>query len=122
MGTTVTRDATRVTRELWNATQTRSEGATVDALDFPLPHYGYWVGGQSWTLVKAADRVTPDDIAGFVSAHPSARYFGVWVEDDRAYFDVVDLIYREETARETARERHELAVFNISTRETEYTS
>jgi hypothetical protein len=119
MGFTVTRDATRVTRELWAAISSGSEGTTVDANGGELPKYGYLVGGRSWTLVRAAHRITPDDVAGFVSRNSDSRYFGMWVEAGRVYLDAVDLIYRESEAFETARERCELAVFNARTAQCE---
>lgn len=119
MGATLVRDNTRVTRELWAAISGGQDGATVDALGGELPHYGYLVGGRSWTLVRAASRVTPDDVAGFVSANEDARYFGMWVDGGRVYLDAVDLIYRESDAKDAARERCELSIFNIRTGECE---
>ena len=119
MSATLTRDNTRTTAALWSAIRTGRDGVTVDALGNDLPRYGYYVGGQSWTFVRAAHAVTPDDVAGYVSAHSATRYFGMWVEGGRVYLDAVDLIYRETDAHETARERRELAVFNISSGECE---
>lgn len=119
MGNTLVRDDTRTTASLWAAIQNGADGATVDALGNELPRYGYYVGGASWTLVRAAHAVTPDDVAGFVSTHPDTRYFGMWVEDGRVYLDAVTLIYRESEAHETARERRELAIYNISAGECE---
>lgn len=119
MGATLTRDDTRTTATLWHAIRNGSAGVTADSLGNELPHYGYWVGGQSWTLVKAIGRVTPDDVAGFVSAHPETRYFGMWVEDGRVYLDAVDLIYSATEAHAVASERRELSIFNISAGECE---
>lgn len=119
MGATLTRDDTRTTAALWAAIRNGAEGATVDALGGELPRYGYWVGGRSWTLVRAAHAVTPDDVAGYVSVHPDARYFGLWVDGGRVYLDAVDLIYRETDAHDVARERRELAVFNIRSGQSE---
>lgn len=122
MAYTTTRDDVRVTRELWAAISSGADGATVDAHGGELPRYGYLVGGRSWTLVRAAHRVTPDDVAGFVSRNSDSRYFGMWVEDGRVYLDCVDLIYRESDAFEAARERRELAVFNVRSQECETVS
>jgi hypothetical protein len=119
MGATLVRDDTRTTAALWAAIRNGAEGVTVDALGNELPRYGYYVGGASWTLVRAAHAITPDDVAGYVSTHSGTRYFGMWVDGGRVYLDAVDLIYRESEAHETARERRELAVFNISTGECE---
>lgn len=119
MGTTLVRDDTRTTASLWAAIQNGSEGVTVDSLGNELPRYGYYVGGQSWTLVRAAHAVTPDDVAGYVSTHSATRYFGMWVDGGRVYIDAVDLIYRESEAHATARERRELAIYNISAGECE---
>ena len=116
---TITRDDTRITRELWAAIQSGQDGATVDALGFELPHYGWYVGGKSWTLVRAAEHITPDDVAGYVSVHPDTRYFGMWVDGGRVYLDSVDLIYREADAHTLGRKRRELSVYNISARECE---
>lgn len=115
MSDTLTRDDTRTTASLWHAIQNQAAGVTVDALGGEMPRYGYWVGGQSWTLVRAAHVITPDDVAGYVSTHSDARYFGMWVDGGRVYLDAVDLIYRASEAHETAYERRELSVFNIST-------
>lgn len=119
MGITLTRDDTRTTASLWRAIQDGADGVTVDSLGNELPKYGYYVGGRSWTLVRAAHAVTPDDVAGYVSTHSDTRYFGMWIEGGRVYLDAVDLIYREADAHATGRERRELAVFNISTGECE---
>lgn len=118
MGTLLTRDATAVTRALWSAIQSGKDGETVDALGRSgLPRYGYYVGGRSWTLVRAASNVTPDDVAGFVSANDDASFYGMWVDGGRVYIDAVDLIYSTPEAFRIARERCELSIFNISTGE-----
>lgn len=122
MGTTLTRDPVTATRKLWDAVRTGQDGATVDVLGGEAPRYGYLVGGASWTLVRAASNLTPDDVAGFVSAHPHARYFGMWVDGGRVYLDVVDLVYRESDAFESARERAELSIYNVRTAECEAVS
>lgn len=122
MTNTLVRDDTRTTRQLWAAISSGQAGITVDALDNELPHYGYFVGGRSWTLVRAAALITPDDVAGYVSSNSDARYFGMWVDGGRVYLDAVDLIYRESDAQDAARERCELAVFNVRTGNCEATS
>jgi hypothetical protein len=58
--------------------------------------------------------VTPDDVAGFISTHPETRYFGMWEDGGKIYIDAVDLIYSGSQAAELARERGELAYFDIS--------
>jgi len=114
----VVRDHTAVTRALWTAIQSGKAGATVDALGRSgLPRYGYYVGGHSWTLVRAAHAITPDDVAGFVSANPDAPYYGMWVDGGRVYLDAVDLIYSTPEAFKIARERCELSIFDISSGE-----
>ncbi|OII61199.1 hypothetical protein BJP40_06640 [Streptomyces sp. CC53] len=120
MATNTLTDAPATTAALYRAIRTGSDGATVDSYRQPLPETGYWVGGQSWTLVKAVSRITPDDVAGFVSTHPNARYFGVWVENGRAYLDVVDHVPAERSAYALATARSEMAVFNIATGESEW--
>lgn len=114
---TLTRDDTRTTREIWAAISSGSDGTTVDALDGQLPCYGYWVGGRSWTLVRAASKITPDDVAGFVSSNSDCRYFGMWLDSGRVYLDAVDLIYSATDAREAASDRCELSIFDISSGE-----
>lgn len=116
------RDRVRTTRKLWAAISSGADGVTVDALDGEAPRYGYMVGGGSWTLVRAAALITPDDVAGFVSAHPDARYFGMWVDGGRVYLDVCNLVYREADAFKTAADRSELSIFNVRTAECEAVS
>lgn len=113
---TLVRDNARTTATLWHAIRNGEAGVTADSLGFELPHYGYYVGGQSPTLVMPTGTVTPDDVAGFVSTHPETRYFGMWEDDGKIYVDAVDLIYSGQRAMELARERGELAVFDISDR------
>jgi len=122
VGNTLTRDDTRTTAKLWRAIQEGADGVTVDTLGGEDPRYGYFVGGASWTLVKAVERVTPDDVAGFVSAHGEHRYIGMWVDAGRVYLDAVDLVYREADAFAVGRERRELTIFNVRTRECEAVS
>ncbi|WP_146132525.1 hypothetical protein [Streptomyces solincola] len=120
MNTITVTSATAVTAKLCAAIRNGVDGETVDATGGTLPTHGYWVGGRSWTLVKSASRVTPDDVAGFVSAHPTARYFGVWVENGRAYLDIADHVLSPRDAHAMAVERNEIAVFNIDTGECEH--
>ncbi|MFF8831367.1 hypothetical protein [Streptomyces sp. NPDC015131] len=120
MATNTLVDAPATTAALFQAIRSGSEGVTVDSYGRELPETGYWVGGQSWTLVKAVSRVTPDDVAGFVSTHPEARYFGVWVEKGRAYIDAVDYVEGSRRAFALATVRSEMAVFNIGTGESEW--
>jgi hypothetical protein len=115
---TLTRDNARTTQELWSAIRDGAPGVTVDSWGGELPHYGYYVGGASWTLVRARNTITPDDVAGFVSQHDS-RYLGMWVDGDRVYLDAVDHIYRSTDAHAVATARRELEIYNISTRECE---
>lgn len=117
--TTLTRDDTRITRELWRAIADHADGFTVDALDDELPDHGYFVGGQSFTQIRPVALTTPDDVAGFVSVHPNTRFFGVWEDNGMIYIDAVDHVESDAQAHDLGRARKEIAIYNISTEECE---
>ena len=112
-------DDRRMALELWFAAANECAGFTVDRFNESLPRTGYFVGGQSWTLIRAAELLTPEDVDQYVSTHPNTRYFGMWVDDHKVYVDSVDHISDHDKAHAVASERHELAVFNITTGECE---
>lgn len=116
---TMTRDDQRIARELWWATLNGCVGFTVDTHGESLPREGYFVGGQSYTLVRAANMITPDEITRYVQSHPNTRYFGMWVEDHQVYVDCVDHITDAATAHTLGQEREEIAIYNITTGECE---
>ena len=116
---TTTRDDQRIARELWWATLNGCVGFTVDTHNEPLPRNGYFVGGQSYTLVRAANMITPDEITRYVTSHPETRFFGMWVEGSDVYVDCVDHVTDAETAHQMGQDREEIAIYNIATGECE---
>lgn len=124
MSATATMTATTtgyLTDVLYAAVQARVSGITLDTLGETLPESGYWVGGQSWTLTKSVDNFTRDDVEDYVAAHPASRFFGVWVENGRAYLDITDHVESARAAHQLACQRCEFAVFNISSGQCELT-
>jgi hypothetical protein len=117
--TVVTRDDTRITRDLWSAIANGAPGATVDALGHSLPSTGYFVGGRSYVATIPVASITPDDVAGYVSDHSRTRYFGMWEHDGKIFLDAVDHIVDRDHARQLGRLRREIEIFNIATGECE---
>ncbi|MEU3052263.1 hypothetical protein [Streptomyces griseus] len=121
MTTTTLTGTPAVTAELFGAIRSGSEGVTVGTRSNNLPTDGFWVGGRSWTLVKSVDRITPDDVAAYVTAHASAEFIGMWVERGRVFLDVADHVETAEAAHFIASARNEIAVFNIGSGQCERT-
>lgn len=99
---------------IWWAVEEGQPGTTVDTKDQELPTTGYYVGGESWTLVRAWARITRQDVIDFVAAHPASRYIGMWMNGGRVYLDAVTHTDDQRTARNLGRDRRELSVYNIT--------
>ncbi|MFD8117078.1 hypothetical protein [Streptomyces microflavus] len=121
MTTTTLTGAPAVTAELFGAIRSGKPGATVGVRNNTLPTDGFWVGGRSWTLVKSAERITPDDVAAYVTAHAAAEFIGMWVDGGRVFLDVTDHFETSGAAHSIASARNEIAVFNISSGQSERT-
>lgn len=111
---TITRDDTRITRELWTAIRTGQPGATVSATNTGLPSSGYFVGGESYAQVRHSSKITPDDVAAYVSAHPSVDLFGMWVDGGVVYLDAVTHVPNGFSAASLGRERGEKSIYNVT--------
>ncbi len=107
-------DATAAKITIWWAIEDRLPGTTVDTTGEKLPDHGYFVGGASWTLVRATDMITSEDVAAYLAAHTGARYVGMWTEDGRVYLDAVTHVNDRADAMRLGSDRHELAIYNIT--------
>lgn len=105
----------KATFKLWNAVQGGQDGITVALDGSDLPASGYFVGGASWSLVRARELVTFKNVYDFVQAHPDAAYIGYWLDNGRAYLDVCDHEPSPFVARQLATDRHELSFYDAST-------
>lgn len=112
---TALHDNVAATSQLWNAIRNDADGVTVDVTGSALPTGGFFVGGSAEPLVKGQDHITPDDVAGYVSTHPEARFFGLWREGDQYWLDCTEHYADADAAHSVARQRHEIAVYNITT-------
>ena len=93
------------------------EGGTVrvsDQLD-RLPESGYFVGNGTQGLVCPTEMVSRAIILGaVVHLHTDARFIGWWTDGDRFYLEPSDWVASEVEALALARERGELAIFDIA--------
>lgn len=95
-------------------------GGTVrrTAVGSELPTTGYWVGGVVSPLV-----IDPDDLGGdnvgeietFVN-YITTEFVGWWTDsdDDQLYVDAVTWFESHDDAAKAARERHEIAFWDIA--------
>ena len=100
---------------------TESGGCSVDNLG-QAPVYGFMVGvpeysqkfaGESWVdRAAAAHRF----IAAHVAEWRRGAYFGIWVDaaDATMYLDVSERFYDRETALSAARQRGEIAIWDVA--------
>lgn len=114
-------------RYLWNET-IRHDGATANIYGFS-PADGYMVGGVAETVIHTWDEhAALDQIEHYILnnadqlVHPE-HYVGTWVAHEcgnkqALYIDISERYATEAEALEVAIERHELAVYNLTTHET----
>lgn len=92
------------------------EGGTASMTGEDLPHYGYWVGGSSATLVfRPGYEHLRDLIRAFIRDLPT-EWVGWWTDEEtgRLYVEATDWFEDRATAERVGRERHELAIRDIS--------
>ena len=106
--------------KIWWAIEDHEPGMTISpaTLDDAAPDHGYYVGGASWSMVRAAAMITRDDVRTFIAAHADAPFIGMWTEDGRVFLDAVDHITDRDDAIKLGRERHELAIYDIANGQT----
>lgn len=95
------------------------DGGTVrlSAPGNPLPESGYFVGDGRRGLVCPVGMVCRSVVLGALAhLHPDARYIGWWTDGDRFYIEPSDWVASEVEALSLARERGELAFFDIAGR------
>lgn len=91
------------------------EGGTLDLRGYPLPDNGYFVGGACPPLVfPSAESVDPVTLAGFIIGLCST-YVGWWTDEEtgKVYVDGTDWIGTELVAEAVARDRSEIAFWDI---------
>lgn len=91
------------------------EGGTLDLRGFPLPDNGYFVGGACPPLVfDSADDMTYVALGAFIG-HLRSAYVGWWTDEEtgKVYVDGTDWYGTEHVAATVARERHEIAFWDI---------
>lgn len=107
-----------VARELITMAR-ESDGGTVALHGHSLPTTGYFVGGRIPSLILSEEEVSRRaviyQVIDFVS-RAGTPYVGVWRDSEtgKIYFDAVEWYYDEYSAGKVARERRELAVWDIS--------
>ena len=101
-------------------------GITLSRYGLPvIEAQGYAVGGacKGFSVRAEADFLCSECLATWIQAQPgNIAYFGSWLnpENNRVYFDGVDIIDEYTDAILTAFERGEQAVWNLATNECEY--
>lgn len=80
-----------------------------------LPESGYFVGNGPQGLVCPAGMMSRSIVLGaVVHLHTTARFVGWWTDDDRFYIEPSDWVASEVEALALARERGELAFYDIA--------
>ena len=109
---------------------TDNGGITLSRYGLPvIEAQGYAVGGAcvGFSVSSNPEHIgncyLPDEVARWIQAQPgNIAYFGSWLnpEDNRVYFDGIDIIDEYTDAVLTAFERGEQAIWNLATNECEY--
>jgi hypothetical protein len=77
---------------------------------------GYWVGGR-FSLMMSLDQpreATEAVVKAWIAFLPeNVRHIGVWTNENKVYFDAVDLISNRNNALEVGTRRGELAIWDI---------
>lgn len=80
-----------------------------------LPESGYFVGNGPQGLVCPAGMMSrPIVLGAVVHLHTTARFVGWWTDGDRFYIEPSDWVASEVEALALARERGELAFYDIA--------
>lgn len=80
-----------------------------------LPESGYFVGDGRKGLVCPAGMASRSVVLGaVVHLHAAARFIGWWTDGDRFYIEPSDWVPSEVEALALARERGELAFFDVA--------
>ena len=109
----------------------RASGGITVSIHGDVPHEGFAVAGitdASGTKVESMyDReVTAKDVRSYMSAHadqlkePNA-YMGAWVDAGKTFLDVSQVFSDRSAALDAARQRDEIAVFDLAKFESVYT-
>lgn len=94
-----------------NCTTTLPAG-TVSRTDEPLPNHGYYVARPDGIVART---VTYQTIYTLVEKlAPDANYYGVWSDKGLVYVDASDLFEDKDTAVKAAKERKQIAIWDIA--------
>ena len=93
-------------------------GATINMHGHEAPGRGYYVGGLIESLVFAPGEITFPGVREFLSAldRVGLLYVGFWVDSEtgKIYFDGVDWFTSEDNALKAARDRDEIAIWDVA--------
>jgi hypothetical protein len=95
------------------------ENGTLDIMGYDLPGYGYFVGGEGAPLVfgsvEDGNRSTAMRAIRDFVGKLSGRYVGWWADEEtgKIYVDGTTWFSSEHEAARTARERKEIAIYDI---------
>jgi hypothetical protein len=83
-----------------------------------IPKDGYMVGGLVPALIVPESSITIDDIKGFIEFHylrllHANTYLGVWTHEGNVYVDISRKIDVREEAMRQARNRNEIAIYDV---------
>lgn len=101
----------------------RGEGATANLINPDrVETRGYYVAGTAASFTVPLKRVKTNDYLDFIDYARShaAEWVGAWIHGYRVWFDVVDHVPDLEGALDLARERGEIAIYDIERGEEVY--
>jgi hypothetical protein len=97
-------------------------GSTIN-IKGSIQHAGFAVGGSPDLVGKTTEKVieglaTPQDIGAYIREHHDIltlknKYIGAWVQDDKTYLDVSEVHDDRRGAVALAKERNEIAVYDL---------
>lgn len=102
--------------EIIRSIKSSPQGGTIDLMPYPLPSYGYFVGGAVQPLVlDSAEQLTYPALVEFGESSGS-RFLGWWTDEEtgKFYLDAVDWHANQDTAARVARGRQEVAFHDIA--------
>ena len=97
----------------------RLTGGTWSMDGSPVPESGYVVSDPRYTLVLGPGVDMESIVPHWIAALPDVRYVGVWTDDatGAVHVDVNDIISDLDAAVGIARERREIAIWDLTRNE-----
>lgn len=101
----------------------RDGGATI-SLDGTVPTTGFAVALPGHEYIVPLSAFGPDVLRAYLSDHAVAlsapdHYLGAWVDGDEVYLDVTAIYVDRELAMTSARASDQLAIYDLTTQNTE---